>query len=76
MPRAGDPVEEVSKLRSAVGGNIARFINHKCAPNCYTRVIGDTIWIIAARNIRKFLSESAKTLHNVIPIASKANRSF
>lgn len=30
----------------------------------------------AARNIRKFLSESAKTLHNVIPIASKANRSF
>jgi len=30
----------------------------------------------AARNIRKFLTESAKTLHNVIPIASKANRSF
>jgi alanine-synthesizing transaminase len=30
----------------------------------------------AARNIRKFLSESAKTLHHVIPIASKANRSF
>ena len=26
----------------------------------------------AARNIRKFLSELAKTLHNVIPIASKA----
>jgi alanine-synthesizing transaminase len=30
----------------------------------------------AARNIRRFLSDSAKTLHNVIPIASKANRSF
>jgi len=30
----------------------------------------------AARNIRKFLTESARTLHNVIPIASKANRSF
>jgi alanine-synthesizing transaminase len=30
----------------------------------------------AARNIRKFLSESAKSLHNVIPIASKANRTF
>ncbi|HXG79165.1 MAG TPA: LL-diaminopimelate aminotransferase [Methyloceanibacter sp.] len=30
----------------------------------------------AARNVRRFLSESAKTLHNVIPIASKANRSF
>ena len=30
----------------------------------------------AARNIRKFFAESAKTMHNVIPIASKANRSF
>jgi alanine-synthesizing transaminase len=30
----------------------------------------------AARNIRKFLTESARTLHNVIPIASTANRSF
>ena len=38
---------------AAVGGNIARYINHACAPNCYTQVIGDTIWIIAARNIRK-----------------------
>ena len=37
---------------AAVGGNIARYVNHACAPNCYTRVIGDTIWIIAAKNIR------------------------
>lgn len=38
---------------AAVGGNVARYVNHSCTPNCYTRVIGDTIWIIAARNIRK-----------------------
>ena len=38
---------------AGVGGNIARFINHRCEPNCYTQVLGDTIWIRAARNIRR-----------------------
>lgn len=38
---------------AAVGGNIARYINHSCRPNCYTDVVGQTIWIIAARRIRK-----------------------
>lgn len=37
---------------AAAGGNVARYVNHSCRPNCYTRVIGDTIWIIAARTIR------------------------
>ena len=36
---------------AAVGGNIARFINHSCAPNCWWEVVGTTIWIRASRRI-------------------------
>ena len=34
------------------GGNVARFVNHSCVPNCYTQIFGHTIWIRAARNIK------------------------
>jgi len=36
---------------AAVGGNIARFINHACRPNCWFQVVGTTIWIRASRRI-------------------------
>jgi SET domain-containing protein len=35
-----------------VGGNVARFINHSCRPNCWVDVVDKTIWIRAARNIK------------------------
>ena len=37
---------------AAVGGNIARFINHSCKGNCYVEVVKQTIWIRAARRIK------------------------
>src|SRR3954463_7649163 len=36
---------------AAVGGNIARFFNHSCTPNCWTEVVDQTIWIRALRRI-------------------------
>lgn len=36
---------------AAVGGNIARFINHSCRPNCWFEVVDRTIWIRASRHI-------------------------
>jgi len=38
---------------AAVGGNIARFINHSCRPNCWFEVVDRTIWIRASRRIAK-----------------------
>ena len=38
---------------AAVGGNIARFINHSCKPNCWIEVVDKTIWVRASRQIRK-----------------------
>ena len=38
---------------AAVGGNLARFINHSCTPNCWFEVVDKTIWIRAARPIEQ-----------------------
>jgi SET domain-containing protein len=36
---------------AAVGGNLARFINHACKPNCWFEIADKTIWIRASRTI-------------------------
>jgi SET domain-containing protein len=40
-------------IDAAVGGNVARFINHACKPNCYTEIKDGVIWIRAGKSIRK-----------------------
>jgi hypothetical protein len=37
---------------AAAGGNLSRFINHACRPNCWIEIAGTTIWIRASRLIR------------------------
>src|SRR5215472_15015898 len=32
--------------------NTARFINHSCNPNCHTEQFGNTIWIVAIKDIQ------------------------
>ena len=40
-------------IDAGVGGNVARFINHSCHPNCYVHIVDGTIWIRASRAIRR-----------------------
>lgn len=40
-------------IDAAVGGNVSRFINHSCKPNCYIEVKDGVIWVRAAKSIKK-----------------------
>jgi SET domain-containing protein len=40
-------------IDAAIGGNIARFINHACKPNCYTNIVDGVIWVRAGKSIKK-----------------------
>ena len=40
-------------IDAGVGGNVARFVNHSCRPNCYIDIKKGVIWIRAARTIKK-----------------------
>src|SRR5262249_16131159 len=47
------PLTRRTVIDANVGGNIARFINHSCRPNCYVHIADGRIWIRAARKIRR-----------------------
>ena len=44
-------INEEFDLDGSIESNLARFINHSCAPNAEAELEDDRIWIIASRNI-------------------------
>ncbi len=46
-------LDERRAVDGSVGGNLTRFVNHACRPNCFAHVMGDEIWIRTARDIRR-----------------------
>ena len=40
-------------IDAGVGGNVARYVNHSCEPNCYIDIKKGIIWIRAARTIKR-----------------------
>jgi len=56
LPRQRIWIFNIDKGRArdaAFGGNVARYINHACRPNCYVEIDGRHIWILASRAIRR-----------------------
>jgi SET domain-containing protein len=44
-------LDERFAIDGSTDKNTARFINHACDPNCQTEQFGNTIWIVAIRDI-------------------------
>jgi SET domain-containing protein len=44
-------LDDESDLDGSVEWNLARFINHSCAPNCETELDQGRVWIVAMRDI-------------------------
>lgn len=45
-------LDDDTVVDAAVGGNVARYINHSCDPNCETIIEDDRIYVDAIRTIR------------------------
>lgn len=45
-------LDECSAIDGSTPKNTARYINHSCDPNCQTEQFGNTIWIVALRDIQ------------------------
>jgi uncharacterized protein len=45
-------LNERSALDGSIPKNTARYVNHSCDPNCHTEQFGNTIWIVAIRDIQ------------------------
>ena len=44
-------LDERYALDGSTPKNTARYINHSCDPNCHTEQFGNTIWIVAIKDI-------------------------
>jgi SET domain-containing protein len=44
-------IDDEFDIDGSIDSNLARFINHSCAPNAEAQLDGEHVWIIALRNI-------------------------
>ncbi|MBI3891655.1 MAG: SET domain-containing protein-lysine N-methyltransferase [Candidatus Wallbacteria bacterium] len=44
-------VDSTTVIDATIGGNLARFVNHSCAPNCVSVLRDGRVWLEALRDI-------------------------